>query len=105
MNKFVFKRGGTLILDCVYTKNGVPQDVTNVTVSCQLKKSNGRALVATLSYSIPEGATTGQFILQSSGSTSAWPAEMLLGDIKYVDDGKTYYDESFQVDVQDPVTQ
>lgn len=98
------KRGATLSWLGSYTSAGLPVDLTNFTLTSQVRRTSG-TLVADLVVEKVIPATLGQFRLKAT--TAAWPVGRLRCDIRFADSlsGAVVYTSTFVIDCSESITQ
>jgi hypothetical protein len=90
------KRGDTFNILCEYKDaNNQPIDLTNITVTSQVRDTNDN-LIDTLVYTVVD-AISGQYTL-SAASTPNWVVGKLLCDIQYINGGTTTSTDTFIID-------
>lgn len=97
-----FKRGDTMLLTVTYKVDGVPADVSTITIASQVRTQSG-SLVATMV--VTKLGSTGQFTLAPTVSdTSDWPLGNLLCDIEFTQSGNIRSTETFGIVVIEEIT-
>lgn len=72
------KQGTSFSVNCVYSVNGTPEPVDDITITSQVRTHDG-TLVATLSP--VKTSEVGEFSIFAA--TESWPLGRLIWDIKY----------------------
>lgn len=99
-----FKRGDTFSLKCTWKQNGVPTDITGLTIASQLRSASG-ALIATLTVAPDDQiANPGAYALVASGSTARWPLGDALCDIQIDDQGIDRSSDTFAIPIIEDIT-
>lgn len=98
-----FKRGATFSLACTWKVSGVPTPITGLTITSQLRQSNG-TLVDNLRVVADTTDATKFALVPTNPDTSTWPVGLLLCDIKTIVDGIERSSETFQIPVIEEVT-
>lgn len=95
-----FKRGNTFVLRGVWRVGGVPAVVSPGMIRSQIRTSSLR-LVEELTVQLADQMTdTGRGVFWLvSGSTSAWPVGLLIGDIVVTQGAAVRSTETFEVPV------
>lgn len=99
MQTITFKRGDTFSM----LNTLADEDITGWTIASQVRRHDGY-LIDTLVPSIIDGPS-GQYSLESSGSTDGWPVGAAVFDIQYTDtSGLIVSTETVSLVIQEDVT-
>jgi len=109
MTTITHKKGDTLELTMQLKRDGSPVDITNYTITSQMRDSTD-ALLSTdnfdgsLTVTIID-ASVGQFVLgASSTETSEWDTRTYDCDVQLLDGGNTSSSETFKIKVTKDIT-
>lgn len=98
-----FKRGDTLTLTCTYKVDGVATSVTSIDIYSQIRDSKG-SLIQELF--VAKQVSTGVFtLLATAEETSLWPISVLVCDIQFSEGGTVRSTQTFNIVVNQEVTQ
>lgn len=110
MTTITHKKGDTLELTFQLKRDGTAVDITNYTITSQLRDSTDALLVTdnfdgSLSFTLID-ASAGQFQLSASSSATAeWEARTYDCDVQFVDSGnETSSSETFKIKVNKDIT-
>jgi hypothetical protein len=110
MATITHKRGDSLELECKLVKDDVAIDITNFTITSQLRDSTDTLITDTNfngSFTVTKtNPTTGVFkITATATETSEWPLRKAICDVQFVEaDGDTTSSETFNIDIVRDVT-
>jgi len=101
MQSVPHKRGDTFLFNAVLTDAGVPVDITNIDIRCQIRDKDTLVATAVVTKAVPN--SDGAFSLRVS-DTTAWPIKTLLSDIEYTINGQIISTETFEIPVTKDIT-
>lgn len=104
MATIVHKRGDTFELSCTLENEGVAVDITNFTITSQVRGSDDvllQALTVTKT-----SATDGEFTLTATSTqTESWGVQKYLADIEFIEaNGEVNSSQTFTIDVLKDIT-
>lgn len=100
-----FKRGDTFSLKCTWKVDGIPTDITGLTITSQVRAANG-TLIAELAP-VPDNQTAnpgGYALVAINPDTSGWPVGNAYCDIQIDDQGIDRSSDTFVIPVIEDVT-
>ena len=104
MTAFTHKRGDTFELNSTLENEGVPVDITNFTITSQVRQSDD-TLVQALTVSVTD-AVAGEFTISATAAeTEVWEPGKLECDIEFVEpSGEVNSTETFAINVIKDIT-
>jgi len=104
MATIVHKRGDTFELSCTLENEGVAVDITNFTITSQVRGSDD-VLLQALTVTKTD-ATAGEFTLTATSTqTESWGVQKYLADIEFIEaSGEVNSSQTFTIDVLKDIT-
>lgn len=96
-----FKRGDTFFLSVTYKVDETPSDISEMTISSQIRSSSGSLIDSMIVQKLEE---IGKFTLTSNVNTNTWPLGKVFCDIQFSEGGIVRSTESFGINVIEEVT-
>src|SRR6056297_930669 len=103
MATITHKRGDTFELSCTLENQGVAVDITNFTITSQLRLSDDTLLQA-LTVTVTDAAAGAFTLSATSTETEVWDVAAYECDIEFIDDGEVNSSETFVLNVIKDIT-